>query len=206
MTGGQPPHRPGAVPATPTLRASANQRRQRPSMEEGMLRTREVIDLSPPPSVEVTGHQILKRYCPVCQRWQVPAPDWSGQDNTHVLGLAHAGLANKDHPCHDLCRRLLRHQGELFQFRRSSPPARFGPLRLRPEPARQQQGRHCGIPRHPWRRDPAAGGVHGPCDRRTGAMPTSSSTIPLHALRSMSGRCTRAPATRPGMASRCKAA
>ena len=36
MTGGQPQHRPGAAPATPTLWASASQRRQRPSTEEGM--------------------------------------------------------------------------------------------------------------------------------------------------------------------------
>jgi cell division protein FtsB len=51
-------------------------------------RTREVIDLPPPPPVVVTEHQILKRYCPVCQRWQVPAPDWSGQ----VLGQGRLGL------------------------------------------------------------------------------------------------------------------
>jgi hypothetical protein len=53
-----------------------------------IARTREVIDLPPPPPVEVTEHQILKRYCPVCQRWQVPAPDWSGQ----VLGQGRLGL------------------------------------------------------------------------------------------------------------------
>src|SRR5919198_2627861 len=51
-------------------------------------RTREVIDLPPPPPVVVTEHQILKRYCPVCQRWQVPAPDWSGQ----VLGQGRLGV------------------------------------------------------------------------------------------------------------------
>lgn len=38
------------------------------------------------------------------------------EDRAHVLGLAHAGRANKAHPCHALCHRLLRHQGELFQF------------------------------------------------------------------------------------------
>jgi hypothetical protein len=32
------------------------------------------------------------------------------------LGLRHAGAANKAHPCYALCHRLLRHQGELFQF------------------------------------------------------------------------------------------
>jgi transposase len=40
------------------------------------------------------------------------------EDRAHVLGLAHAGGANKAHPCHALCHRLLRHQGELFQFGR----------------------------------------------------------------------------------------
>jgi hypothetical protein len=53
-----------------------------------VARTREVIDLPPPPPVAVTAHQILKRYCPVCQRWQVPAPDWSG----HVLGQGRFGV------------------------------------------------------------------------------------------------------------------
>jgi hypothetical protein len=53
-----------------------------------IARPREVIDLPPPPPVEVTEHQLLKRYCPVCQRWQVPAPDGSGQ----VLGQGRLGL------------------------------------------------------------------------------------------------------------------
>jgi transposase len=53
-----------------------------------VARTREVIDLPPPPPVAVTEHQILKRYCPVCQRGQVPAPDWSGQ----VLGQGRFGV------------------------------------------------------------------------------------------------------------------
>jgi len=55
---------------------------------ESVARTREVIDLPPPPPVVVTAHQILKRYCPVCQRWQVPSPDWSGQ----VLGHGRLGV------------------------------------------------------------------------------------------------------------------
>jgi transposase len=55
---------------------------------QSIARTREVIDLPPPPPVEVTEHQFLKRFCPVCQRWQVPAPDWSGQ----VLGQGRLGV------------------------------------------------------------------------------------------------------------------
>jgi hypothetical protein len=38
------------------------------------------------------------------------------EDRAHVLGRAPAGAAHKGHPCHALCHRLLRHQGELFQF------------------------------------------------------------------------------------------
>jgi transposase len=55
---------------------------------QSIARTREVLDLPPPPPVEVTEHQLLKRFCPVCQRWQVPAPDWSGQ----VLGQGRFGV------------------------------------------------------------------------------------------------------------------
>jgi transposase len=55
---------------------------------QSIARTREVIDLPPPPPVEVTEHQFLKRFCPVCQRWQVPAPDWRGQ----VLGQGRLGV------------------------------------------------------------------------------------------------------------------
>jgi hypothetical protein len=38
--------------------------------------------------VAVTEHQLLKRYCPVGQRWPGPAPDWSGQ----VLGQGRLGV------------------------------------------------------------------------------------------------------------------
>jgi transposase len=55
---------------------------------QSIARTREVIDLPPPPPVVVTEHQVLKRYCPVCQCWQVPSPDWSGQ----VLGQGRLGV------------------------------------------------------------------------------------------------------------------
>jgi hypothetical protein len=55
---------------------------------QSVARTREVIELPPPPAVEVTEHQFLKRYCPVCQRWQIPAPDWRGQ----VLGQGRFGV------------------------------------------------------------------------------------------------------------------
>ncbi len=37
-----------------------------------------------------------------------------------TLGLRYAGAHNKGHPCHALAQRLLRHQGELFEFLRVS--------------------------------------------------------------------------------------
>ena len=53
-----------------------------------IARRRQVIDLPPPPPVVVTEHQLLKRYCPVCQRWWTPTPDWTGQ----VLGQGRVGV------------------------------------------------------------------------------------------------------------------
>ncbi|HKC73036.1 MAG TPA: IS66 family transposase zinc-finger binding domain-containing protein, partial [Chloroflexota bacterium] len=55
---------------------------------QSIARTRQVIDLPPPLPVVVTEHQLLKRYCPVCQRWWTPTPDWTGQ----VLGQGRVGL------------------------------------------------------------------------------------------------------------------
>ena len=55
---------------------------------QSIARTRQVIDLPPPPPVVVTEHQLLKRYCPVCQRWWTPTPDWTGQ----VLGQGRVGV------------------------------------------------------------------------------------------------------------------
>jgi transposase len=55
---------------------------------ESVDRTREVIELPPPPPVAVTEHQFLKRYCPVCQKWQTPRVDLTGQ----VLGQGRFGV------------------------------------------------------------------------------------------------------------------
>jgi len=55
---------------------------------QSIARTRQVIDLPPPLPVVVTEHQLLKRYCPVCQRWWTPTPDWTGQ----VLGQGRVGV------------------------------------------------------------------------------------------------------------------
>lgn len=49
---------------------------------------RQVIELPPPQPVEVIEHQILKRFCPHCQRWQRPQLDLSGQ----VLGQGRLGV------------------------------------------------------------------------------------------------------------------
>jgi hypothetical protein len=52
-----------------------------------IARRREVIDLPPTP-IAVTEHQILKRYCPVCQAWKTPRVRLEGE----VLGQERIGL------------------------------------------------------------------------------------------------------------------
>jgi transposase len=49
---------------------------------------RQVIELPPPPTVEVIEHRVLKRYCPHCERWQSPKLDLKGQ----VLGQGRVGV------------------------------------------------------------------------------------------------------------------
>ena len=50
--------------------------------------TREVLELPAPEPVEVIEHQVLKRWCPRCQRWQSPRLDLTGQ----VLGQGRIGV------------------------------------------------------------------------------------------------------------------
>lgn len=49
---------------------------------------RQVIELPPPRAVEVTEHQVIKRFCPHCERWRTPKLDLSGQ----VLGRSRIGV------------------------------------------------------------------------------------------------------------------
>jgi len=49
---------------------------------------RQVIDLPPPPPVEVVEHQVVKRWCPCCQRWRSPRLDL----HTQVLGQGRIGV------------------------------------------------------------------------------------------------------------------
>ena len=49
---------------------------------------RQVIDLPPPQPVEVIEHQVLKRWCPHCQRWHSPQLDLTGQ----VFGQGRIGV------------------------------------------------------------------------------------------------------------------
>ncbi len=49
---------------------------------------RQVIDLPPPPPVEVVEHQVVKRWCPCCQRWRSPRLDLRKQ----VLGQGRIGV------------------------------------------------------------------------------------------------------------------
>jgi hypothetical protein len=50
--------------------------------------TRQVIELPPPPPVEIIAHRVIKRWCPVCRRWHHPHLDLSGQ----VLGRGRIGV------------------------------------------------------------------------------------------------------------------
>ncbi|MGN6675825.1 MAG: IS66 family transposase [Thermomicrobiales bacterium] len=52
-----------------------------------IARRREVIDL-PVAAVEVTEHQVIKRYCPVCQAWKMPRLDLAGE----VVGHGRIGV------------------------------------------------------------------------------------------------------------------
>jgi hypothetical protein len=49
---------------------------------------RQVIELPPPVPVEIVEHQIIKRWCPQCQRWRSPKLDLAGQ----VLGQGRMGV------------------------------------------------------------------------------------------------------------------
>ncbi|WP_416181215.1 IS66 family transposase zinc-finger binding domain-containing protein [Chloroflexus sp.] len=48
---------------------------------------RQVIDLPLPQSGEVIEHQVIKRWCPACQRWRRPTLDLTGQ----VVGQGRIG-------------------------------------------------------------------------------------------------------------------
>ncbi len=49
---------------------------------------RQVIELPEPQPVEVTEHEVIKRYCPKCEKWRSPKLDLSGQ----VLGQGRMGV------------------------------------------------------------------------------------------------------------------
>jgi transposase len=53
-----------------------------------VARTRQVIDLPEPAPVEITEHRMLKRHCPVCDRWWTPRVDFGAQ----VLGQGRVGV------------------------------------------------------------------------------------------------------------------
>jgi hypothetical protein len=59
-----------------------------PLRGESLDYRREVIELPPPPPVEVIEHQVVKRWCPRCERWRSPHLDLSGQ----VLGQGRIGV------------------------------------------------------------------------------------------------------------------
>ena len=53
-----------------------------------IARRRQVIELPPPQAVEVSEHQVIKRWCPHCGRWHSPKLDLRGQ----VLGQGRIGV------------------------------------------------------------------------------------------------------------------
>lgn len=53
-----------------------------------LARRREVIDITPPPQVEVTEHRIFKGWCSGCGKWHEAPVDFSGQ----VLGQGRIGV------------------------------------------------------------------------------------------------------------------
>jgi hypothetical protein len=53
-----------------------------------LARRREVIDVPPPPRVEVSEHRIYKGWCPGCQKWPEAPVDCSEQ----VLGQGRIGV------------------------------------------------------------------------------------------------------------------
>lgn len=55
---------------------------------ESLDYSREVIELPPPPPVEVIEHQVVKRWCPHCAQWRSPHLDLRGQ----VLGQGRIGV------------------------------------------------------------------------------------------------------------------
>jgi len=55
---------------------------------ESIEYTRQVIEVPPPPPVEVIEHQVVKRWCPHCEGWRRPKLDLSGQ----VMGQGRIGV------------------------------------------------------------------------------------------------------------------
>jgi len=53
-----------------------------------IARRRQVLELPPPAAVEVTEHQVIKRWCPHCERWHSAKLDLRGQ----VLGQGRIGV------------------------------------------------------------------------------------------------------------------
>lgn len=54
---------------------------------QSIARRRQVIDLPEMPALEVTEHQVIKRWCPKCQKWHQPKLDLSDE----VLGQGRIG-------------------------------------------------------------------------------------------------------------------
>jgi hypothetical protein len=53
-----------------------------------VARPRQIIEVPEPAPVVITEHRLLKRHCPVCDRWWTPRVDFGGQ----VLGQGRLGV------------------------------------------------------------------------------------------------------------------
>ena len=61
--------------------------------QQRLVRTRQVVEIPPPPPVEVIEHQLWAGYCPHCQTWHQPPLDLRGQvRGQERLGLRLASL------------------------------------------------------------------------------------------------------------------
>ena len=58
---------------------------------QSIARRRQVLDLPPPAAVEVTEHQVIKRWYLHCERWQMPKLDLGGQAVAHVATWGKGG-------------------------------------------------------------------------------------------------------------------
>jgi len=97
--GERSPRQPRAAEHNPSRKRAEPTRIERHALErcpdcsyplrgESLDYSRQVVELPEPAPVEVIEHQVIKRWCPVCQSWHSPQLDLAGQ----VLGQGRIGV------------------------------------------------------------------------------------------------------------------